>query len=173
MAIVQYFDTSFLVRSAMRQIGIFNCAPVKLADSLPNPNPHHVKFVKLNSRELRHLKLTSFLHSVAAVISMCQCFISSNEKSRSTFDIILGCFTLTLIGVTTFYLHLCRSEGTIWKIYLDNLLTMTKKLKSNRKSKTSEWLASLTYTNLITLLMVPMLQLTFLGFPIIYFVALH
>lgn len=79
MAMVQNFDTSFLVRSAMRRIGIFDCAPVKLADSPPNPNPHHVKFVKLNSRELRQLKLNSFLHSVAALISMCHCLISNNE----------------------------------------------------------------------------------------------
>ncbi len=169
MSINKLLDKSFLLKLTMRQVGIFNCIPVKL-------NGNDV--IVFNSVESRKLTVLCGLHFLATCSQIFQCTILSKltTKNISTVENILAWFILQLTVLSTYCVLICRTKGPTWKLYLDNILNLNKKLKnitaSNSISTKVKW-KSLKLLQSLNLLLVPTILLTILLFAPLYVVGFH
>ncbi len=125
-------DKSVLLTLAIRQVGIFKCAPVKVAKSASNSIEvsNHIKISTRDKTDLHYLKLRSILHTIAACLQVFQCVAISNRvagEKHSTFDTILGWFTCIAIVATSSFIQFCRRNGNILEIYLNNLFAFKEK----------------------------------------------
>lgn len=148
------FDKTFLATDSVKILGMFNSAPVKIADT-KNANTT-TQFVALDQRKAKHLNVKCYLHSILAVIQLLQCVRISNHTNKELSEGILGGITFIAHYTSNFYLHISRRKGPICASYLNNIFAFNKKLGRNQTQK----LSFLSLTEILCLLFVPIALVT-------------
>ncbi len=155
MEMDRFFEPMFLLRLTICQFGRFNYISVYLAVGRSKRTQRSAQVTTLNLHESFQLKISCFIHTLAAVLQLLQCSSLLTGKHRPPFDIVLGWFTLSVHTITTLYLHICRGNGITWTFYLNNLLEINPKFETNKISNFSNNLKNRTFTYYLSLAIVP------------------